>query len=126
MNNTLFHQLKSGWAVSELEDERKDMEPLLEKMLMSVPAPKIETGNFRMLASLTEKDPKNGKLLVGRIHSGTVKHGDEMKVLNRNGELVEKFLVRRLLVQRGVGDKVIVKTASAGDIVQIAGATRQV
>ena len=55
-----------------------------------------------MLATTLEADPFLGRLLTGRIRSGSVKAGQWVKALSRTGETVENFRVSKVLAFRGL------------------------
>ena len=69
----LYASSKQGWATDELEDERTDMAPLFNKIIEHVPAPNVDSLDepFRMLATTIEANPFLGRILTGRIQSGT-------------------------------------------------------
>ncbi len=122
----LYSVGRDGWAVRELSDERKDLTPLFQLIVDHVPAPDCNgtrcqiDGAFRMLATTLEADPYVGRILTGKIESGTVKIGQPVKALNMKGEVVEQAKITKIIEHRGV-EKVSLETASAGDIVVIAG-----
>ncbi len=113
---------RDGWCVTDLEkDERKDLTPLFDLILKHVEPPKFDqNGPFKMLATLLDKSPYFGRMLTGRIYSGTAKNLMSFKAINLKGEVVEQGRLTKLHVFRGV-DKVPVEEAQAGDIVSIAG-----
>ena len=124
-----FHHLyasgRNGWAVNELEDERKDLSPLFKRIVEDVPPPKPqklagEEHPFKMLVTTLEADPFLGRILTGRIESGVITMGRNIKALNAAGEIIEKTRVTKLLAFRGLA-RVPVERAEAGDIVAIAG-----
>jgi GTP-binding protein len=124
-----FHHLyasgRNGWAVNELEDERKDLSPLFKRIVEDVPPPKpqalaSEEHPFKMLVTTLEADPFLGRILTGRIESGVLTMGRNIKALNAAGEIIEKTRVTKLLAFRGLA-RVPVERAEAGDIVAIAG-----
>ena len=124
-----FHHLyasgRSGWAVNELEDERKDLTPLFERIVADVPKPKPlalagDEHPFKMLVTTLEADPYLGRILTGRIESGSMNVNRVIKVLNRDGKELERARVTKLLAFRGLA-RVPVVRAEAGDIVAIAG-----
>ena len=82
--------------------------------------PQVEDGPFRMLGTILEANPYLGRVLTGRITSGSVKPNQSVKVLDRNGKLVEKGRVTKVLAFRGL-ERTAVDEAEAGDIVAIAG-----
>ncbi len=113
---------RDGWCVTDLEkDEKKDLAPLFDLILEKVEPPKFD-GNapFKMLATLLDANPYFGRMLTGRIMSGTAKAGMSFKAINLEGELVEQGRLTKLLVFRGV-DKVGVEEAQVGDIISVAG-----
>ncbi len=113
---------RDGWCVRDLEnDERKDLTPLFDLILEHVKAPKFDiNAPFTMLATLLDSNPYFGRMLTGRIMSGTAKTLMNFKATNLKGETVEQGRLTKLLVFRGV-EKVPVESAEAGDIVSIAG-----
>ncbi|MDP6174713.1 MAG: EF-Tu/IF-2/RF-3 family GTPase, partial [Rhodospirillales bacterium] len=112
---------KEGWAFLEAGDRGSDMNALFETVLSSVPEPKIsEEPEFRMLATTLENDPYIGRVLTGRIHSGTVKPNMEAKALGRDGARLENTRITKVLGFRGL-TREPVESASAGDIVAISG-----
>ena len=113
---------RDGWCVEDLDkDERKDLSPLFDLILKHVEPPKFDkTGPLKVLATLLDRSPYFGRMLTGRIYSGTAKNLMSFKALNLKGEVVEQGRLTKLHVFRGV-DKVPVEEAEAGDIVAIAG-----
>ncbi|MES2608473.1 MAG: translational GTPase TypA [Pseudomonadota bacterium] len=116
----LYASGRAGWAVTELVDERKDLQPLFKKISEHIQAPVSGEGPFSMLVTTREYDPYLGRVLTGRIHSGVAKLNSSIKVLSHEGNLVETGRISKLLSFRGL-DRTPVEEASAGDIVVIAG-----
>ncbi len=118
---TLFASAKQGWASTELEKKSEDMSPLFDLILNHVPAPKIDADPaFRMLVTTLESDPFLGRILTGRIQSGTLKPNTVLKALNAKGEEIEQTRVTKVLAFRGL-ERQPIESAEAGDIVAIAG-----
>jgi GTP-binding protein len=124
-----FHYLyasgRNGWAVRELEDEHKNLDPLFQLIVDDVPPPRpqrlaSEENPFKMLVTTLEADNFLGRILTGRIESGVITTGRNIKVLSRTGEVIEKARITKLLAFRGL-QRVPVERAEAGDIVAIAG-----
>ena len=117
---------RDGWAVRDLNDERRDLTPLFQLIIDHVPAPDCNgtrcqiDAPFSMLATTLEADPYVGRILTGKIESGTVRVGQSVKAINMNGELVENAKITKIIEHRGI-EKVSLESASAGDIVVIAG-----
>lgn len=121
---TMFAVGRDGWADDSLEGPRQDLSALFDLIVRHVPAPKREIeAPFAMLATTLEADPYLGRVLTGRIHSGTAKINMAVKGLSRDGELLEQFRISKILAFRGI-ERVPVDSAEAGDIVALAGMTK--
>ena len=123
---TMFASAKMGWAANSPDDPRENMAPLFDLIVKHVPAPTVE-GNadsaFSMLATTLEANPYLGRVLTGRIASGTAKPNMTIKALSSDGTVIEQGRITKLLAFRGL-ERVPVEEASAGDIVAIAGLTK--
>ncbi|MDE1149414.1 MAG: translational GTPase TypA [Azospirillaceae bacterium] len=121
---TLFASGRNGWAAESLDAPREDMRPLFELVLRHVPAPKVDLdAPFTMLATTLEANPYLGRLLTGRIQTGTARANMAIKSLSADGKLIEQGRISKLLAFRGL-ERVGVEEAQAGDIVAIAGLTK--
>ncbi len=117
----LYASGRQGWADPSLEGPRKDLGPLFDLILKHVPEPTIEPGDqFRMLVTTLEYDAFLGRVLTGRILSGSVKPNSTLKGLSQDGKQVETTRVTKLLAFRGL-ERTGVQLAEAGDIVALAG-----
>ncbi|ACB94107.1 translational GTPase TypA [Beijerinckia indica] len=116
----LYGSAKQGWMAESPEGPKDGMGPLFDLVLKHVPAPTIGEGGFRMLGTLLESNPYLGRLITGRIFSGSVKPNQAVKVLDRNGNVVEQGRVSKILAFRGI-ERAPIEEAEAGDIVAIAG-----
>ncbi|MBK0326596.1 translational GTPase TypA [Rhodobacteraceae bacterium F11138] len=117
---------RSGWADMELDGPRKDLTALFDLVVDHVPAPKQiahKDEPFRMLATTLGSDPFIGRILAGRVESGTLKAGDTVKALSRDGALIESFRCTKILAFRGLSQQAI-DLAEAGDIVSLAGMSK--
>ncbi|WP_084397983.1 translational GTPase TypA [Henriciella aquimarina] len=116
----LYGSAKNGWMSLDYEKPEEDMSALFDLVTHHVPEPKTEEGPFRMLATTISADNFLGRILTGRVTSGTVKPNQTVKVLSRDGELVEQGRVSKVLAFRGLGREPI-EEGHAGDIVSLAG-----
>ncbi|MGJ8612195.1 MAG: GTP-binding protein, partial [Octadecabacter sp.] len=117
---------RSGWADMELDGPRKDLSALFKLIVSHVPAPAqiADTDKpFTMLATTLGGDPFLGRLLTGRVETGTLKAGQAIKAMSRDGTLIENFRATKILAYRGL-DQTAIDVAEAGDIVSIAGMTK--
>jgi len=119
----LYASGRNGWADTELDGPRKNLDALFDLVVKHVPAPKQIADRdkpFRMLATTLGADPFIGRILTGRVESGTLKAGQTVQALSRDGEKIEQFRATKILAFRGLSQQPI-DLAEAGDIVTIAG-----
>jgi GTP-binding protein len=116
----LYGSGRNGWMAPDPAGPQESLAPLFELVLRHVPPPKVEDGATRLLATTLEADPFLGRILTGRITSGTIRPNQTMKALSRDGRLIETFRVQKVLAFRGL-ERTAVEAAEAGDIVAIAG-----
>ncbi len=122
----LYASGRSGWADEDLDGPRKDLSALFDLILRHVPAPAQiahKDEPFRMLATTLGSDPFIGRILTGRVESGTLKAGDTVKALSRDGNQIESFRATKILAFRGLSQQPI-DMAEAGDIVSLAGMSK--
>jgi GTP-binding protein len=116
----LYGSAKEGWMAASPDGPKVSMAPLFDLVLRHVAPPVIEKGPFRLLGTILEANPYLGRLVTGRITSGTVKPNQTVKVLDRHGRLVEEGRITKVLAFRGL-ERTAVEEAEAGDIVAVAG-----
>src|ERR1700757_760305 len=117
----LYGSAKEGWMAASPEGPKdQGMKPLFDLVIRHVAPPTIEDGPFRMLGTILEANPYLGRVVTGRIFAGAIKPNQPVKVLDRNGKLVEHGRVTKVLAFRGL-ERTGVEETSAGDIVAIAG-----
>jgi len=115
----LYGSARDGWCATTPEGEQEPMTLLLSRILEYLPAPKIEEGTFRMLVSNIDYNDFVGRIAIGRVLSGSVKLGDRLNALRRDGSS-ENFKVTRVFEYSGLQSK---DTAEgiAGNIVGLSG-----
>ena len=117
----LYGSAKQGWMATSLEGSKDDgMKPLFDLVLRHVKPPAVEHGPFRLLGTIIEANNFLGRIITGRISSGTVKPNQAVKVLDREGKLIESGRITKVLAFRGL-ERVPLESAEAGDIVALAG-----
>ncbi|HEX4043788.1 MAG TPA: translational GTPase TypA [Xanthobacteraceae bacterium] len=117
----LYGSAKQGWMAASAEGPKdQGMAPLFDLVVRHVAPPQVEDGPFRMLGTILEANPYLGRIVTGRIFSGSVKPNQPVKVLDRNGEFVEDGRVTKVLAFRGL-ERVPIEEGFAGDIVAVAG-----
>ncbi|UVK39870.1 translational GTPase TypA [Mesorhizobium sp. AR10] len=120
----LYGSGRDGW-VSENPEGPKDqgLAPLFDLVIKHVPAPTVHPGPFRMIGTILEANPFLGRIITGRIESGTLKSNQPVKVLHHDGTLVETGRISKILAFRGL-ERQPIEEAQAGDIVAIAGLSK--
>lgn len=117
----LYGSAKEGWMAEKLEGPKdQGMKPLFDLVLRHVKPPVVEQGPFRLLGTILEANPYLGRIVTGRITSGTIKPNQSVKVLDRDGKLIEEGRVTKVLAFRGL-ERTPIDVAEAGDIVALAG-----
>ena len=117
----LYGSAKQGWMAADPAGPKdKGMAPLFDLVLRHVAPPHVEDGPFCMLGTILEANLYLGRVVTGRITSGSVKANQTVKVLDRNGDLVEEGRVTKVLAFRGL-ERAPIEEGFAGDIVAIAG-----
>ncbi|MBN9583636.1 MAG: translational GTPase TypA [Afipia sp.] len=119
----LYGSGKNGWMGHSPEENDKGMTPLFELVLKHVAPPVVEDGPFRLLGTILEANPYLGRIITGRIASGSVKPNQAVKVLSRDGKTVETGRISKILAFRGL-ERQPIELAEAGDIVAIAGLSK--
>ena len=122
----LYASGRAGWADADLDGPRKDLNALYDLVLKHVPEPaQISRRNepFQMLATTLSADPFIGRILTGRVEAGTLRAGETIKAITRDGERIEQFRVSKVLAFRGLTQTPI-DAAEAGDIVTLAGMSK--
>jgi GTP-binding protein len=116
----LYGSAKEGWMAMTPEGPKESMAPLFDLVLRHVAPPVVEEGPFRMLGTILEANPYLGRIVTGRITSGSIKPNQAVKVLSHEGKLIEQGRVSKVLAFRGL-ERAALEEATAGDIVSIAG-----
>ena len=122
----LYASGRSGWADESLEGPRQNLDSLFKLISTHVSQPSQISKRdepFKMLATTLGGDSFLGRVLTGRIESGTLKTGQQLKAISINNEFVENFRVNKILAFRGLKQQAI-DTAEAGDIVSLAGMSK--
>lgn len=128
---TLYGSGKGAWAVKDWDevatalDKGADLSPVLDSIIEHVAEPTLEdqNGKFAMLATTIDFIQGSnlgalGLTVSGKIYSGSVKKGDYVFSMDRDGKITGKTKVRDITVMRGL-DRAPMNQANAGDIVSL-------
>src|SRR5262245_54165670 len=120
----LYGSAKQGWMAESPEGPKdKGMQPLFDLIERHVAPPTVEEGPFRMIGTILEGNPYLGRIITGRITSGSIKPNQAVKVLGADGKLIENGRITKILAFRGI-ERTPLEEAEAGDIVAIAGLSK--
>ena len=120
----LYGSGRNGWMAHSPEGPQDEgMAPLFDLVLKHVPEPTVDDGPFRMIGTLLEANPFLGRMITGRITSGSIKPNQSIKVLAQDGSLVEQGRVSKILAFRGI-ERQPIEEGVQGDIIAIAGLSK--
>ena len=116
----IFSSSLNGFAIKDLDDERKDMIPLLDCIMENIQAPSgDENLPLQFQATTLDYNEYVGRIVIGRIVNGSVKSQEQVCVIHADGSQ-EKGKITKLFGFHDLG-RVEIQEAFAGDIVGIAG-----
>src|SRR5205085_1384300 len=108
---TLYASGRAGFAGLTDDVRSGDLTPLFETIVSHVPAPNLDAkGPFKMLATLLDRDPFLGRILTGRVESGTLDMNAPIRALDVDGTLVEEGRATKVFAFRGL-ERVPVESA---------------
>jgi GTP-binding protein len=115
---------REGVAVHHLDDKRKDLTPLFDQILETIPPPDTNReGPFQMLVSTIDFSPYLGRMAIGRIERGAARVGESVVILDT--EAGEEFVAPRAKITKLFSfeglERLEIEEAFAGDIVAVAG-----
>ncbi len=116
----LYASARDGYAVENLQDRPESMKPLCNMIVTHIPAPGGDPADpLQLLVSSIDYSPYLGRLGIGKITAGTLNINRDTAVALRDGSLVPSR-ISKVYRFRG-NEKVSVESASAGEIVAVAG-----
>ncbi len=111
---------REGVAMLKPDDERKDLQPLFDTIVNTVPAPKVDIdAPLQLLVTALDYDDYKGKYAIGRIIRGRVTPNTTVARINRGGQ-ISRQKISLVLAYKGL-QRVEVSEALAGDIVALTG-----
>ena len=111
---------KNGFAKLELEDESKDMQPLFETIVNTIPEPAGSKDEpLQLLVTNIDSDEYTGRVGIGRITRGTIKNGQQVALCKKDGR-IENIKIGKLYTYSGL-KRVETEEAYCGDIVAVNG-----
>jgi GTP-binding protein len=112
---------RDGWAVTDLEDERKNLVPLLETIVNRIPQPEFKQGSTQMLVTTLDYSDYVGRIGIGRVFRGTLKKGNSSSIIKRDGS-IHNISIKQLSTFKGL-ERIDVDEVTTGDICALVGIT---
>ena len=118
----VYASAKSGYAMVELDDEHKDMQPLFETIVNYIPAPEGDPdADIQLLISTIDYNEYVGRIGIGKIDNGTLRVNQEVMMVNAHDpEKQKRVKINKLYEFDGLA-KVEVNEATIGAIVAVSG-----
>ena len=119
----LYASGRNGYASEDIDAREGTLTPLFEKIIEHVPSPEADfDGPFKFLVTLLDRDNFLGRILTGKVQSGTIKVNGPIHALDNDGKIVETGRASKLMAFQGL-ERIPVEEARAGDIISLAGLT---
>ena len=118
----IFASARDGYAMLNLDDEKKDMTPLFETIVNYLPAPTGDPdANTQVLISTIDYNEYVGRIGIGKVDNGMLKVNQDAVVVNHHDpDKLQKVRISKLYEYDGL-NKVEVSEAKIGSIVAISG-----
>ncbi len=116
---TVYGSAKFGWMSNDFRKPTTDVAALLDMVIDHVPAPATADGTLQMMVTSIDFSSYIGRIAIGRIARGSVRPGQNVSLVKRDGSIV-KSKVKEVLVFEGLG-KVKAEVANSGEICAITG-----
>jgi len=117
---TVYGSSKEGWMGADWKNPTEDMTYLLDTIVDYFEAPVENPGNLQLQISSLDYSSYTGRIAVGKVHRGTIKMGDQISIVQRNG-LSHKSTVKELYTFEGLGKEKTKEAVASGEIVAVMG-----
>jgi len=117
---TVFGSSKEGWMGPDWKNPADDMAYLLDTIVDYFDPPEENTGTLQLQISSLDYSSYTGRIAVGKVHRGSIKMGDQVSIVQRNG-LIHKSMVKELYTFEGLGKEKTKEPVASGEIVAVLG-----
>lgn len=125
---TMYASGKEGWATPEFDENKlaeygsRNTLCVLDSIIDGISCPQIDESiaEFSMLGSQVDFNNYFGKIIRGKVNSGTIETHQLINVYDQDNNLVQTGKVSKLFKNMNLAD-VEINKASAGEIISIAG-----
>jgi len=117
----VYTNARAGWASMDETTPGTDLQPLMDLLVATIPAPTYEEGH-PLQAHVTNLDasPYVGRLAVCRVRQGTIRRGQEIAWCRADGETITRGKVAELYVTEAL-ERISADEAGPGEIIAVAG-----
>ena len=117
---TVYGSSKQGWMGADWKTPTNDFTYLLDTIIKYFDPPKDNPGTLQLQISSLDYSSFTGRIAVGRVHRGSIKMGDQVSIVQRNGQ-INKSVVKELYLFEGLGKEKTKKEVKSGEIIAIVG-----
>ena len=117
---TVYGSSKQGWMGADWKSPAEDMTYLLDTIIEYFDPPEDNPGKLQLQISSLDYSSYTGRIAVGKVHRGSIKMGDQVSVIQRNG-LINQSSVKELYTFEGLGKEKTKEEVKSGEIVAILG-----
>lgn len=116
---TVYGSAKNNWMSEDHNNQTNSIEPLLDMVIEHVPSFEPQEGTTQMLITSLDFSSFTGRIAIGRLQRGTLKEGQQITLIKRDGSQVKSKL-KELFIFEGLG-KLKVEEVQTGDICALVG-----
>lgn len=117
---TVYGSSKEGWMGPDWKTPTEDVSHLIDIIIEHVKPPEHNPGTLQLQISSLDYSSYTGRIAVGRVNRGSIKAGDQVSIVQRNGQ-VNKSVVKELYTFEGLGKEKTKLPVSSGEIVAVMG-----
>ena len=117
---TVYGSSKQGWMGADWKTPTNDVACLLDTIIEYIDPPKDNPGTLQLQISSLDYSSYTGRIAIGRVNRGSIKMGDQVSIVQRNGQ-INKSVVKELYLFEGLGKEKTKKEVKSGEIVAIMG-----
>ncbi len=117
---TVYGSSKHGWMGPDWKTPTEDVSYLLDTIVEYIDPPEDNPGTLQLQISSLDYSSYTGRIAVGRVHRGSIKMGDSVSIVHRDGQIT-KSVVKELYLFEGLGKEKTKIEVKSGEIVAIIG-----
>jgi len=117
---TVYGSSKQGWMGPDWKTPKNDITYLLDTIIEYFDPPKENPGTLQLQISSLDYSSYTGRIAVGKVYRGSIKSGDQISIVQRNGQ-INKSVVKEIYLFEGLGKEKTKEEINSGEIVAIMG-----